>query len=351
MSKTKVIKTNKMSHTFIVHDHDVVEYLKKYRPETKHFLQHRDLQYKMGKGEILYASPVDTIGGTSPLFDAASRAFNNHCPLVITPDNIWLTILTGLCHHIDSDPEGLRHHFVQHEGKKEIEVVVQHSSHQWLDGINFFAEELQEHIGKKHDLIVSNFSTTTDTDRISSMVALMSSMKHYFEYKMMLACGLGKVTVAGTPEDWDNMIQRVNAMSEFNLEWWTKHLVPTLEQFKRACSGNPETEFWKAIYLEKKYGSGSQSDVTGWVNTFYPYIAGKKPNEMRRNSYVDWEGTKGKGVDKADFPFGMAYAPVEINDNGYKYKSKFYGGLVGVSMAEDFTVQPVSGIAIQKVEE
>ena len=72
---------------------------------------------------------------------------------------------------------------------------------------------------------------------------------------------------------------------------------------------------------------------------------------MRRNSYVDWEGTKGKGVDKADFPFGMAYAPVEINDNGYKYKSKFYGGLVGVSMAEDFTVQPVSGIAIQKVEE
>ncbi len=347
-----------MSHTFKVSDNEPNEWFKNNRREMVPFAEHPGIQKKLD-GETVYASPTKTVGGLSPFFNAFSYAFNNHCPLVITPDSVWLTVLTGLCHHIDTDPEGLRHHFVRHEGKKELKVRVGGGGFAegnvpgstWGLGISRFAEQIKEHIGKKHDLIVCDFSTTTEEDKVSSMVSLMGAMKHYFEYKMYLACGLSAVTIEGTPEDWANIGDRIYALSEFDLKWWTDHLTPVIDQLKLACEGKPDIEFWKAGYLAHRKGSGGQYDVSGWINTLFPYIAGKDPKQLRRNEFVDWQKDRGNyaGVDPDDFPFGMSYAPVELDDNGIVYDCKFYGGLVGVSMAEDFTVKAESGIAIQNL--
>lgn len=346
-----------MTHTFTVNDHEVVEHLRKYRPESAHFLEHKEVAAKV-RGNNIYASPVQTVGGNSPFFTALSYAFNNHCPLIVTPDNVWMTILMGLCHHVDSDPEGLRHHFVQHEGKKELVVRVLSPMgaaqglvprEVWDEGIDKFSDQLREHLGKRHDLIVANFSTTTDVDRTSSMLMLMGAMKHYFSYKMMLLCGLSRVTVEGTTKDWDDIIERVHALDEFGLEWWTEHLTPILEEIRSTCAGNPDVELWKAAYLAHRVGSGSQSRVSGWINSFFPYVSGGK--RIVRNPYVNWKNNeRGAGLDTDDFPFGMARVPVLVDDHGRELRCEFYGGLVGVSMDEDFTVRAVSGIAIQHLK-
>jgi hypothetical protein len=298
-----------------------------------------------------------------------SYAFNSHCPLVLTPDSVWLTILTGLTHHIDTDPEGLRHHFVKHEGKKELEVVVmspsifQASADVWEQGIQggplletpSFVEQLQEHIGKRHDLIVCNFSTTTDTDRLSSQVALMGAMKHWFEYKMMLLCDLTRVTIEGTPEDWGDIIDRARVLSEFGLGWWTDHLIPVLDQLRLACEGKPDIDFWKAAYLKHSLGSGGEYLVSGWINALYPYVAGSGDVKgMMANKFVDWQkdhGGRYPGLDPDDFPLGLISTPVKVDDHGQPHVCEFYGGLVGVSMAEDFAVQPQSGFAMQWIRE
>lgn len=345
-------------HTFRVGDTKVEDRFRKYRPTTQHWLSDHGIKNKV-KGVNLYSSPALTVGGTSPLFHAVSYAFNSHCPLVITPDAAWLTILTGLTHHIDTDPEGLRRHFVHHDGKMILTVIISATSvHaispvQWESVIHggpkialaSFAEQLKDALNpKKFDLLVCGFSTTTPADRISSEVAMMGAMKHWFTYKMMLLCGLSTVTVEGTPEDWKDVIARVRTFDELGLGWWTSALLPVLEQIKLSCEGKPDIEFWKTAYLKQGYGSGSQSKVSGWINSFYPYIAGKNDGKMQRNPNIRGAA----GTDEEDFPLGLVSAPVEIDDNGELRNAEFYGGLVGVSMSEDLlVVRPESGYAMQ----
>jgi hypothetical protein len=340
-----------MSHTFAVDNTEVV-HRRDNPPKMKHFTEER--RWTDLPGETVYASDTNTIGGPSPLFHAVSYAFNQHYPLVITPDSIWLTILNGLVHHIDTDPEGLRHHFVEHKGKLLLEVRVNSPMlpnvppEIWEYGVREFSLQLTNHIGKKADLIVCDFSTTTEEDKLSSQIAMMGAMKHYFKYKMVLLCGLNKVTITGTPEDWENIQNRVHALSEFGLSWWTDHLEPVIAELKRSCEGDPDIDFWRRIYLEHRKGSGGDFDVSGWVNVFHPYIAGRSEGEMQRNSHVNWE-KGGKGVDRDDFPSGLVSAPVLLDDHGVEYDFKFYGGLVGVAMDENFSVQAKSGWAIQNL--
>ena len=154
-----------MGHTFVVDGKPVVPRFRENPPTMIPFTEH-DGWRKMA-GSTVYSSTARTIGGSSPLFHSVSHAFNNHCPLVLTPDNVWLTALVGLVHHIDSDPEGLRHHFVKHEGKLELKVEVSSPPLPhvppavWKMGVEGFSEQLMEHIGKKADLIVCDFSTTS----------------------------------------------------------------------------------------------------------------------------------------------------------------------------------------------
>lgn len=342
-----------MAHTFQVSSLPIPERFQ--APEEKPWQLDRAVQKKL-KGETLYASEGVTVGGTSPLFHALSYAFNSHLPLVLTPDSVWLTILTGLTHHIDSDPEKMRGHFVTHEGKKELVVEVdapsirQCSRHIWEYGIRAFSGLLKENLNpKRHELIVSSFSTTSETDRLASQVVLMGAMKHWFEYKMVLCCGLTRVTVEGTPADWADIIARVEMLTEFDLSWWTTPLLPVLQHIKAAAEGRPDVDFWKRAYLKHRVGSGGDFNVSGWINAFYPYIAGKAKGTMQRNPFVAWDQKqKREGTDPDDFPFGLSAVPVKIDDHGTEYDCEFYGGLVGVSMQRtDYEVKPVSGISIQ----
>jgi hypothetical protein len=353
-------------HTFQVGDSPINEWFAKRRPTMKPWLDNKQVRAKVAGDVTLHGCGTQTVGGTSPLFHALGYAFNNHCPLVLTPDSIWLTILTGLTHHIDSDPEGLRGHFVDFDGKETLEYKTGGYSidtvppEVWEDAVRVFTEQLQGFVGKKADLIVCDFSTTTDTDRISSQIALMGAMKNWFEYKMMLCCDLTQVTIEGTPDDWGNIIDRANVLTEFGLDWWTDHLIPCLNQLRLASEGTPEIDFWKDAYLKHRKGSGGDYDVSGWINAFYPYVAGDRSvpkGQMRRNPFVDWQAEhldrygKPAGLDSEDFPIGLVTAPVLVNDHGVPYDVEFHGGLVGVSMQEDFTVRPESGFAMQLLGE
>jgi hypothetical protein len=316
----------------------------------------------MATSETRVTPPLSSYyGGRSAFFDAVSAAYNIHLPLRITPDGAWLCILNGLGHHIDQDPEGLRHHFVQHDGRELVRIEVQapHMPHvprkTWMEGIEMFSEELRGKLGKRHDLIVNNFSTTEQTDKLSSEIALMGAMKHYFAYKMMLLCGFSTVIIDGTPEDWEDIQDRVRALTEFDLKWWTDSLSPVIGQFIKACKGQPEIDFWKRGYIREGKGSGPQHSVSGWVNSFFPYIkGGSEPGDevLHRNAFLEWE-KEGKGNDTEDFPSGLVWAPVLVDDHGTRlFNMKFYGGLVGCQISEeDSTVQAVSGWCIQNLGE
>jgi hypothetical protein len=348
-----------MAHTFQVDDVEISGRKRWHEPKPfRAFLEDEKFEHP-AKGQLeavqdlVLLHPTTT---TPAFFDAVTEAWNYHYPLSISPDHVWLTIAQGLAKHIDMDPEGMRHHFVQHEGKKHIEVqchdfIKGNPNNDWPRVFGQFSEQMKEHLGKRYDLIVNDFSTTGPVEKAASEITLMEAMKHYFTYGCMTCCGFPKITLEGTVGDWADVLTRVNTLSEFGLEWWTEPLGQVIGQFVRAASGNPDKEFWRRAH--HYFGGSGRADVTGWLLTFYPYLTGS--NGWERNPLVNWQdhdfSFRGTGIEPRLLPSSLVHAPVRWKYYGTKYFMRFYGGLVGVSMAEDATVRPEAGWMITDVTE
>ncbi len=87
---------------------------------------------------------------------------------------------------VDQHAEELRHHFVSHQGQKNIEVVRPGFTkgsplNDWPGVFPEFSEKITAHIGEANrDLIECNFSTTGPVQRIVSHICLMDTVQHYF---------------------------------------------------------------------------------------------------------------------------------------------------------------------------
>ena len=80
-------------------------------------------RYLKGAASNRLYHPQGPYQRTHSLIDAATRAFYDHLPLILTPDIIWYCISNGLAIHINENSEELRKKFVNHNGKKELIVV------------------------------------------------------------------------------------------------------------------------------------------------------------------------------------------------------------------------------------
>lgn len=93
---------------------------------------------------------------------------------------------------MNANAEQLRSRFVAHQGKKVLEVKVDHfvvgqtPAEMWeRDVFPQFSKQIRQHIGEQtHTMIAQPFSTTTPTDQASHEITLMAAMKEYFSYKM-----------------------------------------------------------------------------------------------------------------------------------------------------------------------
>merc|ERR1712151_978743 len=107
-------------------------------------------------------------------------------------------------------------------------------------------------------------------------------------------------------------------------------------------------------------GSGARTWFNGWINIFFPYIE-KKPNRYMvpyssGNGYV-LEGRKEKwysmfekrpddvqGPDCADFPKGLASAPVVWKYLGREVNLKFKAGFIGATQEQNTgAISPLIG--------
>jgi len=82
-----------------------------------------------------------------------------------------------------------------------------------------------------------------------SRVVMMETFRQYFDYSLQGICGIPNLTILGTVEDWERIYERVQALGQYELEWWTQRLLPICEEFIQAVSGNPNLEFWRSIAL------------------------------------------------------------------------------------------------------
>jgi hypothetical protein len=298
-----------------------------------------------------------------PLIDAVHVAFSQHRPLTLSPDDIWLVIAQGFGHHVAENSEALRHRLVRHPGKSQLVAKVDDLSRASFDrAIAEFSTQIREATDPVlHETLVCDFSTTNPAIRTASEVALMDCFSSYFEYIMDCVCGIPKIKIGGSLEDWQRIRARIEVIETYDLGWWVTRLRPILDEFVLAADGNPTREFWRAIYKpEKAYGS----DVaTGWIADLFPYLGdapGRRQNPVFEYDRHDWalpvdQGVKTgrsplggfnvKGVSPASFPSGLSSVPVKVQfKDGSSTDVDLVAGFFAVEQnASDLALSPVIG--------
>ncbi|RLB53113.1 MAG: hypothetical protein DRJ42_12880 [Deltaproteobacteria bacterium] len=290
-----------------------------------------------------------------PFVASALCAFDAHRPLSLSPDHVWVLLVQGLSEHIRQDPESVRGRFVQHAGKLKIEVRRDDFSpggaNPWEEVIGAFSEKVREHIGKRHDLLVCDFSTTGPIERTASEVTMLAALSPYFELGLLSLCGIPSITLEGTPEDWRSIRTRARVFREFGLDAWVDHLEPALDHFVRASEGRADAETWRS-FVKRKNASGGPY-ITGWINLLMPYLHDQSAKSAVKNRFLTtWaEGLDtpfGGGPTTEELPAALSSAPFTWRYLAEKLPMELLGGFVGVSQDPDAgTLRPELGWAVR----
>src|SRR5207249_7482417 len=78
------------------------------------------------------------------------RAYSQHIPLRLRPDDLWLAILFNFGRYVKHHSEELRHLFVDHQGRRQLTISVQSpylqytTQQHWENFIGLMTAEIQK---------------------------------------------------------------------------------------------------------------------------------------------------------------------------------------------------------------
>ncbi|CAG8547859.1 45498_t:CDS:2 [Gigaspora margarita] len=242
---------------------------------------------------------------------AIFHAYNHHQHLRLSPDDIWLTISQGISRHINFNAEKFRNRFVKHEGKilikiYAIDILSLYDNNtlagNWPEVVNRLVIETNKYVEKIDlvQLLECDFSTTTSSSLAASRIVLLDAVKSYFDYMVLLLCGIPKVTLE-------------------------------VDTYR----GKVDEKFWSNIISINSYGSGGE-EVTGWISAFFPY---DRKGEALHSNFIDLD----------DIPDGIVEVPF---DTDIGLSLKFVAGFIGANqetlenLSSELVVSPVIGWAI-----
>ena len=337
------------------------------------------------RGELVYVNKNESLQILHYKFDTNSTefanydkkslikgltvAYGNHFPINVSPDMIWLLILQGYARFMEKYSELVREKYVAFQGKKTLYVnkfgtpLNMFTEEDWKDIIDDCVDQISDHVGKE---IISNlqsdFSTTSAVTLSVSQTSIMSAMKQYFVYKGICGvCGISYITLEGSVEDWEKIKSKLNYISKFALNWWTKHLIPIIDNIiktkkyfaKNKKLNNELINFWKnmikikelvdfwknMIKIKDKNGEYVLDVFNGWIIKFIPDLSGDRPKLYEELGVMD-------------VPDQIISCPLELLDitnDGFKskYKCDIASGFFGMTQdKKTLTVKPVIGYAI-----
>lgn len=285
-----------------------------------------------------------------PLLEAVHLAFSQHRPLILAPDHIWLTIARGIADHMALEGERLRSRFVKHQGRLTLchEASSSLGEIDWPACFRGWCSQISDYVGQGlEQVLLPDFTTTTEIDRVVGHVVMMDIFEWYFEYQLLCICGIPTVTLRGTPEDWTRLRDKAARLEVFEVGWWLEHLIPVLDQFVLAAQGTPDILFWKRICkLREEYGGDI---INGWITSFFPYVRwGAQGPAIRRNQCF---GTT-EGIQASNAPSALSKVPLKVTDKSGNEMARLeaVGGLVGVRQHANLAVEPQSGWLIRESE-
>ena len=323
---------------------------------------------------------LDIIPQSNGFVHTVIEAYNQHRALIVRPDDVWLAILTQFCFFVNGNAEALRHVFVAHEGKKELEVV-DGGSRYTMDPASMarrMTHLMQQNIIDEslREWIMPSFTTTTAIDSATSAIVMMGTMKAYFSFKFGLKCGIPKVTLKGEKKDWEDILHRLERLKQYGVQTiaWYHLLRPVISRFVSAFddpTSSKNLDFWNKVAHFSGGGSGP-TWLSGWITAFCVFDEqgrwqGNTFNENTEDAkdpvhlsasqlasvylrqapkqYLTLDGFPCPRIDSNDVPCGYTHVDVELDDNGTKFDTMFVAGLIGshISTGTRDTIQPIPG--------
>jgi hypothetical protein len=219
------------------------------------------------------------------------HAYNSHLPLSLSCDNILLAIGQVISTFVNKNSELLRSLFVDHEGQKELVVI--------LDELDFdkFMDLLNEEVSKNvknelNTLMVPNFSTTTQISQTVGNMTALTTFKEYFKYTMICMCGIPSVRLEGCKSDWTNLFDKYLRIKAIffeikELEQWFNKFDVVMNLFMNMINNPNEKrdeiiDLWSRVITVIPYGSGSDTYLGGWIHLFCPFNSGGKMLDINK---------------------------------------------------------------------
>lgn len=226
--------------------------------------------------------------GYHSFFDGMYAAYSDHRPFVLSPDMVWLLIVQGFSQHVNNNAEALRHLFVTHTGSQTLivrndSIDLDNPNSPWEHVFPAFTRQIASNTSPELvQALTSDFSTTTATSRLTSQIVIMDAMKKYFSYVVMVVgCGIPRITLEGTPADWERLLKKTQTLKKYRLDWWINELEPLLKQFAAASKGRIDKDFWRNMFKYHLDGGAYQSKaIDGWFIKFFPYDKNGKRNNL-----------------------------------------------------------------------
>ena len=243
--------------------------------------------------------------GKKSLFRGLMEAYAYHYPITISPDMILILFLQGYSRFMEKHSEKLRNIYVNFQGKKTLTVEREGITPEtakpedWRGIINEITQDIKGEIGENIiSNLESNFTTTNTITLTTSQISVMSSMKNYFKYEVMLpVCGISSITLEGSLEDWEKIKAKFEFFSKekFGLNPWIKSLIPIIDKIIETKSYYNQNKaiteeirnFWKDIIRVKRGYAYNPDIIDGWIIKFVPNTSGEKPTIYEKLSDKD----------------------------------------------------------------
>ena len=274
----------------------------------------------------------------SLLLRAVHLSFAAHVPLSLSPDVVWFTVVHEVAVHVGLNTDRYAGVFTETPGNRQTLQVRDDSllapEPDWSRSIRLVLEPLREKLGEEvTDLFLPRFSTTTPDDVSSALVTLMSVAGPYYRFEWLSLCGIPRIRLEGTADDWKLLNQRVRELAPWfdGLRPWFDAIRPVLDEItSTAAGGAVDEDFWRSLYTWDSRSGGDY--VSGWITSLFAHIqtpAGPRPKESFR-----WR--RGEHYLENAFPSHVSKVPFRWTRPDGDVEMQFMSGILGIERDGDY---------------
>jgi len=193
--------------------------------------------------------------------DYLVMCWKQHYGVIISPTILWNMVLSNLAFEVNRVPDTYHKYFTESDEKQEI--IVEQGG--YLIDPALLIKMLKGLIPNNNiDSFFPKFTTDSDLSVIANNIAFLDMVSPYYNYGMLL-CGIPKVKVLGTDEDWRWFMHHLGQLTAL-LEEANDYLVGVAVKVAEIADNTCD---YSEMFSLQRCGSGSQVEVSGWICDFF----------------------------------------------------------------------------------